>query len=162
MLHRIKGFFDKKMGGSSGDGVTSRKATGESLRMATAALLIEAVKADDSISEEELKALREGLGERFGIDAGETETLIQLAEEEMAEAVSLYGFTSLINKGFKYDEKKGIIELLWKVVYADSVLEKHEEHLVRRIADLLQVSHKDFIEAKLRVKGETLKRGEGQ
>jgi len=150
------------MGGKVGEGVTSRKATGESLKLATAALLIEAVKADDSISEEELAALREGLGERFGIDASETETLIRFAEEETAEAVSLYGFTSLINKGFKYDEKKGIIELLWKVVYADSVLEKHEEHLVRRIADLLQVSHKDFIEAKLRVKGETLKRGEGQ
>ncbi len=162
MLHRIKTFFDKKMGGSGGGGVTSRKATGESLRMATAALLIEAVKADDSISEEELKALREGLGERFDIDAGETEMLIRLAEEETAEAVSLYGFTSLINKGFKYDEKKGVIELLWKVVYADSVLEKHEEHLVRRVADLLQVSHKDFIDAKLRVKGETLERGEGR
>jgi len=150
------------MGEKEGEGVTSRKATGESLKLATAALLIEAVKADDSISEEELVTLREGLEKRFGIDAAETETLIRLAEEETAEAVSLYGFTSLINKGFKYDEKKGIIELLWKVVYADSVLEKHEEHLVRRIADLLQVSHKDFIEAKLRVKRETLKRGEGQ
>jgi len=151
MLQNIKTFFDKKIKGS--EGVTSKKASESSLRMATAALLIEAVRADDNILPEELKVLREGLGKKFGIDPAETETLINLAEQEASDAVSIYEFTRLIDKGFSYDDKKDIIELLWEVVYADSVLEKHEEHLVRRIADLLQVSHKDFINAKLRVKG---------
>ncbi len=160
MLRSIKTFFDKKI--KDPRGVTSTRATDDSLKMATAALLVEAVKADDNVSEEELCALRGGLGKKFGIDAAETEALIRLAEEETSEAVSLYGFTRLIDKGFKYDDKKDIIELLWEVVYADSVLEKHEEHLVRRIADLLQVSHKDFIEAKLRVKGRGLDRGDDE
>jgi len=151
MFQNIKTFFERKIKG--GDGVTSERATSDSLRMATAALLIEAVRADDNVSAEELKVLREGLGKKFGIDPAETETLIRLAEEEASAAVSIYGFTRLIDKGFNYDDKKDIIRLLWEVVYADSVLEKHEEHLVRRIADLLQVSHKDFIDAKLRVKG---------
>ncbi|MFQ5353724.1 MAG: TerB family tellurite resistance protein [Thermodesulfobacteriota bacterium] len=160
MLRGIKSFFDKKI--KPARGVTSQKATEDSLRLATAALLIEAVKADDNVSEEELITLRTVLGKRFGLDSAETEMLIRLAEEQAAEAVSLYGFTSLIDKGFKYEDKKNIIELLWEVVYADRVLDKHEEHLVRRIADLLQVSHRDFIEVKLRVKGGGLSRGEDQ
>jgi len=158
MLRTIKSFFDKKIKPSQG--VTSRQATENSLRLATAALLIEAMKADDKVSGEELSAIKAGLGKKFAIDAVETEALVRLAEEEAASAVSLYSFTSLINKGFKYEEKKEIIELLWEVVYADSSLEKHEEHLVRRIADLLQVSHKDFIETKLSVKRRGLKGGE--
>jgi len=160
MFSSIKTFFDKSI--KAPRGVTSRQATEDSLRMATAALLIEAVRADKSVSEEELSALRAGLGKKFNIGADETETLIRLAEDEASSAVSLYGFTSLIDKGFKYDEKREIIELLWEVVYADSILDKHEEHLVRRIADLLQVSHKDFIETKLRVKAAGVTRGDNK
>ncbi|MFQ5428197.1 MAG: TerB family tellurite resistance protein [Thermodesulfobacteriota bacterium] len=157
MLRGIKGFFNNKI--RPQEGVTSRKATEDSLRLATAALLIEAVKADSNVAEGELEAVKKGLSKKFGIDTAQTETLISLAEEEAAEAVSLYGFTSLINKGFKYDDKKQIIELLWEVVYADKVLDKHEEHLVRKVSDLLQVSHRDFIDAKLCVKNKGLKTG---
>ncbi len=158
MLRSIKTFFDKKI--KPPRGVTTKKATEDSLRLSSAALLIEAMRADDNVSDEELHAMRAGLGKKFGTNAEETEALIRLAEEAAASAVSLYGFTSLINKGFEYDEKKEIIELLWEVVYADNILEKHEEHLVRRIADLLHVSHKDFIETKLSVKRNALKRGD--
>ncbi len=155
MLGSIKSFFDKKI--KPKDSVTSAAATAPSLRMATAALLIEAVKADAHVAEVELRAVKNGLNRHFGVTDAETEELMALAEAEAKDAVSLYEFTSLIDKGFKYDEKRRIIELLWEVVYADSVLEKHEEHLVRRIADLLQVSHKDFINAKLSVKKRVLK-----
>jgi len=150
MLGSLKVFFDKKI--RPRDGVTSKQATEHSLRLATAALLIEAVRADTHVMDIELKAVREGLGRKFAINEEETAELIALAQAEADGAVSLYEFTSLIDKGFKYGDKKHIIELLWEVVYADDLLEKHEEHLVRRIADLLQVSHRDFIEAKLAVK----------
>ncbi len=161
MLGSLKVFFDKKI--RPREGVTSKKATEHSLRLATAALLIEAVRADTHVSDVELKAVREGLGRKFALDDAEAEELLDLAREEADGAVSLYEFTSLIDKGFKYKDKRHIIELLWEVVYADDDLEKHEEHLVRRIADLLQVSHRDFIDAKLTVKGKRIKnRGESK
>ncbi|MFQ5480360.1 MAG: TerB family tellurite resistance protein [Thermodesulfobacteriota bacterium] len=150
MLRNIKGFFDKKI--RPAGGVTSSRATARSLQMATAALLIEAAGADAHVSEVELEAVKEGLGSKFGIKEAEIGELMALARQEADGAVSLYEFTSLIDKGFKYVDKRHIIELLWEVVYADSLLEKHEEHLVRRIADLLQVRHRDFIETKLSVK----------
>ncbi len=157
MLRSLKTFFEKKI--KDPERVTTREATGESLRMATAALLIEAVKVDDNISDEELRAVRDGLIRKFGLAPGDADALMDLAGKEAEDAPSLYGFTRLVDKGFGYDDKKEIIEILWEVVYADSLLEKHEEHLVRRIADLVQVSHRDFIDAKLRVRERRGKEG---
>ncbi len=151
MFRSIKTFFDKKI--RPAEAVTSRRATDEALRLATAALLIEAVKADANIADEELDAVRAGLARKFGLSGEDLDSLMDLAQRELDNAPSLYGFTRLVDKGFGYDDKKEIIELLWEVVYADGVLDKHEEHLVRRVSDLVQVSHKDFIDAKLRVKG---------
>jgi len=78
--------------------------------------------------------------------------LLQLAEEEIWKATGYYEFTSLINKGFTYEQKVKVIEHLWEVAFADAELDKYEEHMVRKIADLIHVEHKDFIDAKLRVK----------
>jgi uncharacterized tellurite resistance protein B-like protein len=88
----------------------------------------------------------------FGISDEETAELISMADEEVKGSVSFYQFTRLINKGFSYEQKKGVVEHLWRVVFADAELERHEEHLVRRIADLLHVEHRDFIEAKLKAR----------
>jgi len=150
MFNSLKTFFERRI--MAPGGVTSVKATEESLRLATAALLIEAVKADERISDEEMEVVKGCLSRKFGLGAADAAALMDLAGREAEDAPSLYGFTRLIDRGFRYEDKKEIIALLWEVVYADGVLDKHEEHLVRRIADLVQVSHRDFIEAKLRVK----------
>ena len=86
-----------------------------------------------------------------GLSAG---YLIALAEQERDHAVSLYNFTNLINKTLGREERIKIIELLWKVAFADAVLDKYEEYFVRKIADLLHISHKDYIKAKHKVSGE--------
>jgi uncharacterized tellurite resistance protein B-like protein len=78
--------------------------------------------------------------------------LLTLAEDTIWESTGYFDFTSLINKGFNQEEKIKVIEHLWEVAFADAILDKHEEYMVRRIADLIYVSHKDFISAKLRVK----------
>ncbi|HDH50110.1 MAG TPA: TerB family tellurite resistance protein, partial [Nitrospirae bacterium] len=80
------------------------------------------------------------------------DTLLTLAEQEVKRATDYYEFTSLINRGFTYEQKVKVVEHLWEVAFADDTLDKYEEHMVRRIADLIYVSHKDFIEAKLRAR----------
>lgn len=157
MLKAIQRFYEKKL--RPDPGVTSREATEPALRLATAALLIEITRADREIKEEERRMVASVVRKKFGISPEETEELIKMAEEEVNESVSFYQFTHLINNGFSYEQKKHVIELLWQVVFADEEMEMHEEHLVRRIAGLLHVSHKDFIDAKLKTK-EGLKRKE--
>jgi uncharacterized tellurite resistance protein B-like protein len=47
------------------------------------------------------------------------------------------------------DERARIVGMLWKVSSADGHIDAHEEHLVRKVADLLYVPHARFIQAKL-------------
>jgi len=71
-----------------------------------------------------------------------------LAHEEAKEAVDLYQFTRLMNKHFSVDKKIKVIEYLWAIAYADNHLDAHEEHIVRRVADFLYITHQDFIKTK--------------
>lgn len=149
MISAIKNFFDKNIKPSSG----SRDAISEhALQTATAALLIEMMRADTEITEEEKRTVTSTIRSKFGLTGEETDTLVQLAEKEIWDATGYYQFTSLINKGLTHSEKVKVIEHLWEVAFTDGILDKHEEHMVRKIAGLIHVSHKDFIDAKLRVK----------
>ena len=77
--------------------------------------------------------------------------LISMAEQERNDATDYHQFTSLINKNFTAQQKVKIVECLWQVAFADGALHEHEEHLVRKIAELIYVPHRAFINAKHRV-----------
>jgi uncharacterized tellurite resistance protein B-like protein len=110
------------------------------------------MRADAKMSEHEQKTIVNSIRSKFNLSKEETDTLLELAEEEIRKATGYYEFTSLINKGFTYEQKLKVIEHLWEVAFADADLDKYEEHMVRKIANLIYVSHKDFIETKLRVR----------
>ncbi|RDE22620.1 TerB family tellurite resistance protein [Motiliproteus coralliicola] len=120
-----------------------------SLRLATAALLIEVSRADFSVDDTERQAVIELLDSQFELTKQELEKLIELAEQEADQATSLYQFTRLINDAFSAEQKRQLVLNLWKVALADGYIDKHEDHLIRKVADLIHVSHKDFIRAKL-------------
>ena len=124
--------------------------------VATAALLVEMMRADYEVQPEERDAVLRALGTAFGdLSADETRDLLARAEERADDATSLYEFTQHINRQFDHEQKARVVELLWRVAYADGDLDKYEEHLVRRIADLIHVPHSVFIRMKHRARGET-------
>ncbi len=149
MINTIKQFFEKNIQTPPNSSV---KVSEHSLQLATAALMIEMMRADTEISDEEQRVITGTIKAKFVLSAEETETIIKLAEDEISKATGYFEFTSLINKGYSYDQKIKVVEHLWEVAFSDSVLDKYEEHMVRKIADLIHVSHKDYIEAKLRVR----------
>jgi len=149
MINTIKQFFEKNIQTSPESSVGISE---HSLQLATAALMIEMMRADTEINDEEQRAITATIRLKFVLSEEETETIIKLAEEEISKATGYFEFTSLINKGYTYDQKIKVVEHLWEVAFSDSVLDKYEEHMVRKIADLIHVSHKDFIEAKLRIR----------
>ena len=120
-------------------------------QVAAAALLLEMAYADAEVKEEEKQAVLNAIQVNFNLSAEETNEIIQLAEEEAKQAVCLYDFTRLIHDRFSYQEKIQLLEMLWSVALSDNELEKNEEYLVRKVADLLHISHKDFIQAKLKI-----------
>ncbi len=149
MISTIRQFFEKHVNPvpSSRDSVSEH-----SLRIATAALLVEMMRADAEITDEEKRTITKTIRTKFELTMEETDSLLKLADDKIWQATGYFEFTSLMNRGFSHEQKIKVIEHLWEVAFADSILDKHEEYMVRKIADLLYVSHKDFIEAKLRVK----------
>ena len=148
MLAAIQEFFRSKI-----EPDTSSGPDEHGLQLATAALLFEMLRADDNEHPDEQRMLERSLQDTFSLDDDETRQLVELADREAAESVSLYQFTGLINQHFSPREKISVVELLWQVAYVDGRLDRYEEALVRKIADLIYVSHRDFIQAKHRVEG---------
>jgi len=115
-------------------------------------MLIEMTRMDHEVLAQERAAVVDAVREHFGLEQAEADELIALADEVRAEAADYHQFTSLINRTYPLEQKVKVIELLWRVAYADEELNKYEEHLVRKIAELLYVPHTAFIAAKHRVR----------
>lgn len=146
MIESINSFFKKHLLIPEDD-----PGKQHTIELATAALMIEVARADYQEKSVEFEAINQLLNGHFDLSEEETTTLIELAEEEARDLTSYHQFTSLINANYGQPERIKIIELLWQVANADGEIEKYEDHLIRKIADLLYVSHSDFIAAKHRV-----------
>lgn len=121
------------------------------LSVASAALMIEVLLSDYELKPEEQETLLEVIRKTFSLDKATADEVLKQAEKAQLNATDYFRFTSLINDNCTPEEKVTLIENLWRVAYADGELHHYEEHLIRRIADLTHVSHRDFISAKLRV-----------
>ena len=118
------------------------------LKLAAAVLMVEVGMADSTIAKEERRVMERTLQVSFKLSPQEANEIVCLAEQEVDHAVSLHEFTSLLNKSLGKKEKNSILEILWAVAFADNLLDKYEEYYIRKIADLLYVSHRDYIRAK--------------
>lgn len=121
---------------------------------ACAALLVEIAFADKDFDDTEKDSLRETLVKTYGLKEEEIEEIIQDADRSVEESTSLYGYTRIVNDEFNYEDKLDLIRNLWKVAYADGNLDKYEEHLLRKISDLIHVSHSDYINIKLEMRSD--------
>lgn len=151
MLDAIKRFFDQSLNKAGSEGPEQRTSR---LQLATAALMFELLKTDQIIDERETATLRSILRQRFQLEEDRLQEIIELAELESRQAVSLYEFTSLINEHYDYPDRVQLVENLWRLALADDHLDKYEEQMIRRTADLLHVAHSDFIRTKLRARDE--------
>ena len=119
--------------------------------LAVAALLIEMSRSDFSESADELEAAQHLLQRRFALTEEELKRLMSDASRRADSAVSLHEFTHRLNQELPEADKLAILEMLWRVSNADGRIDKHEEHLIQRIAGLLHISDRDRIRLKLKV-----------
>jgi uncharacterized tellurite resistance protein B-like protein len=148
MLDRLRALFKElEPGPKTGQG-NSQLAPD----LAAAALMFEVVWADHDISAEELDVMGRRLEQLFGIDKATTDALIKQTRTDHANSVGVFPYTRALNDAMTEDEKVAVIEAMWSIAYADEGLGSLEEHAIRRIADLLYVPHRRFIEAKQRAR----------
>lgn len=145
MLSAIREFFEQRL--AAPQAPAGRRHT---LELATATLLAEVVRLDGEVSPAERAAMLRAVRAHFHLGEEEATTLLGLAEREAREATDYYQFTSLIRERYTQEERQRIVELLWRVAYADAALSAHEHHVIRKIADLLYVPHSAYIAAKMR------------
>jgi uncharacterized tellurite resistance protein B-like protein len=126
-------------------------ARAHALQVATALLLIEVARADYAEDLTEDAVVFASIRQFFELSEPETELLIEEAARQANHAVSLQTFTRLLHEQLDADEKLRVIEMLWKVALADRRLDKHEDYVVRKVADLLYVPHRDLIKIRNRV-----------
>lgn len=148
MLRALTGFFEQTFGtDEAGDSATRE----HELALATAVLLIEVARADFSEEEIELDAVVRLLNSHLDLSTSEVEQLVREARERADHAASLQSFTRQLHEEIDNAEKFRIVEMLWRVALADETLDKHEDHLIRKVAGLLYVSHSDLIRIRNRV-----------
>ncbi len=149
MIADIRNFFAQLIEPAAGrSGVDSQHA----LQLATAALLVEMMRMDGSVTAEETAAVTRALQTQFGLGTEEVGALMALATAEARQATDYFQFTSLINKSFSAEQRIQVIESLWRVAFADGRLDAHEQHFMSKISDLLYVPHSAYIAAKQRAR----------
>ena len=151
MLKKIKGYISE-LGNQSSDVENQEEKEKNIINNACAALLIETALADKVFNAEEIDSMKRTLREVYEIDEKDLDELISESEKKVSESTSLYEYTRLINDLCDYQDKLKLINNLWAIAFADKHLDKYEEYLIRKISDLLHVSHSDFIQQKLSVK----------
>ena len=116
---------------------------------AAAALLVEIMAADNQWDDVEAAEIKRLLTTHLEIDANDAEEMLTEACEKQKNAHDLYQFTSVVNEQYDNAQKFQLLKLLWLVALADGRVDRYEEHMIRKLADLLHLAHSQFIRAKI-------------
>jgi uncharacterized tellurite resistance protein B-like protein len=147
MLELLKKFFSQP---TDRDESSLENDHGLKVGIATCALFLEMAHIDGEFDDRERTRILQTLKKQFGFSEEQVAPIIEAAQEELEGSIDLWRFTSLINQDYTVEEKIKVIEEVWKIAYADGHLDKHEDYLVHKMADLLRLTHKQLIDAKLR------------
>ncbi len=146
MKNFFKGFFNKP--------ISQEPETSNSVLLSAISLMIEVSLADEIMDISELETLKKVLLNEFEVKENDLENLISDAKKNQNSSTSLYEFTRKINDEYEFNDKKNLILSMWKIAYADGNIDKYEEYVIRKVSDLIYISHPDFIESKQKAKRE--------
>ena len=148
MLDSLKRFFSKSDADDAGTGNADREYK---LRVATCALFLEMARIDEVFTADEMESILTILKEKYGLSDEEADALVAEADRELDESVDLWQFARLINENYSVEEKVKIIETLWQMVFVDGKMDRYEHYLMGKLKNLLRLSQKQLIDAKLKV-----------
>ena len=147
MLKNLKALFDSLSPAAPGESEASAQ---HQVQLSTAVLLVEMMRADPELDAAERDAVVTALHGQFDLRGDEIDALLVLAAQTAQSANDYFTFTSRINDAFSMEQKIDMVEHMWRVAYADGVLGAHENHLMRRMADLLYIPQGAYVHAKMR------------
>lgn len=144
MFGFVAKFFEKPAAGEANAG-------GHDVRVAACAILIEMAGADGEFSDEERNRILKHFEQNHALTSRQAEELVQTASRDLKDAVDVWHFTNLVNQNYTKEEKLQVIEMMWSVVYADGVLDAHEDYLAHKLGNLLRITHRELMDVKAKV-----------
>jgi uncharacterized tellurite resistance protein B-like protein len=150
MLEGIRRFFDRHLAPEVAEPVSEGDAAGGRLATAACALLLELAHADGEFDESERRHIEEALTRHFALPVDRARELMVLADEERRRSVDHYQFTSLVTQHYDEGQRLVLAEVMWRLVYADGELAKHEMYLMRKLSSLLDLRPGYLAEARKR------------
>ncbi len=123
------------------------------LNEAIATLLIEAARVDDKTTEADIAEAKKSLKLLANINSEQADVLIRKVSLPKNRPTSYLPLTKTINQNLDYDQKCVLIGAMWAIAHSDSHIDPHEDHIIRKISDLIYVSHRDFIDQKIKSQG---------
>jgi len=127
------------------------KYPAESIYLATCAILLELANIDGEFTEDEKNKIISAFKRDYNLSEEDVSALIEASDKELKESIDLWQFTNLINRNYSLEQKIQIVDTVWKVAYADGILDQHEDYLAHKVATLLRLNHKQLIDSKLSV-----------
>lgn len=149
MLKTLKDLFDSLAPAKAAE---PQDQAEHRLQLATAVLLVEVMRTDPDIDEAARAVVLSALRAKFALTQDEADRLVELAQQASREATDYFAFTSKVNESFGMEQKIRMIEYMWQVAFADGTLSAHENHVMRRLSDLLYIPHGAYVNAKQRAR----------
>lgn len=120
------------------------------LAVAATALMVQLSRVDQNEDERELQTIVDCAVQAHQVTREEAEAILKDALDHAEDATSMYEFTGQINEHLDQAAKQSLLESIWRVAFADGRIDKYEEHLIRRMADLLHLNHREYMQARHR------------
>lgn len=139
------------LGNATVHGNNDEQDSERDVTVAVCALFIEMGRIDETFTEQEMATVTSILTEKYGLSAEEAQALMDEADRKLEESVDLWQFARAINEHFTISQKEKLIERLWRIVYVDGKMDEYEHYLMNKMSKLLRLSHKQLIDAKLKV-----------
>jgi uncharacterized tellurite resistance protein B-like protein len=148
MIDILKRFFSPTA--ENGNMFTGKK-NDQHLLVAVCALFLEMGRIDGTFTQQETAVVVDLLTKKYGLAVEDADVLMEEANRELKESVDLWQFARVINENFDNARKEKLIERLWRIVFIDGKMDEHEHYLMNKLSNLLRLSHKQLIDAKLKV-----------
>lgn len=147
----MRGLIKKILGNDSGKKMEDDNKQ-QGLNTALCVLLLEAAHVDGECSEEEKEHVVLTLTEKCGVPREEIDEFIARGDRKRKNSVDLFQFTRYMNNNLTKEEKIEAMEAVWRIIHIDGHLEAHEDHFAHKLANLLRLTHKELIDAKIKAR----------
>ena len=144
MIHTLKRWFEKLSDNQDPNMGHSQ----EKINLCCFSLMVITANVDSNFDESEHRTIQALGRDLFNLDETTIDEIVSDAKQQASDSTSLYEFTSLIHTNLSEHDKFKLVVGLWKIAFADGEVDKYEEHVIRRVAELIYLDHARFTEAR--------------